>query len=62
MRLPNWLRRALRRALSMAELPPLGLYVHWPFCAAICPYCDFNVHLMRDGKDVDAGDWQTAYV
>lgn len=46
----------------MAELPPLGLYVHWPFCAAICPYCDFNVHLMRDGKDVDAGDWQTAYV
>lgn len=25
------------------ELPPLGVYVHWPYCARICPYCDFNV-------------------
>ncbi|MGZ5985660.1 MAG: radical SAM family heme chaperone HemW, partial [Caulobacteraceae bacterium] len=25
------------------DLPPLGLYVHWPYCARICPYCDFNV-------------------
>jgi oxygen-independent coproporphyrinogen-3 oxidase len=24
------------------ELPPLGLYVHIPFCAAICNYCNFN--------------------
>ncbi len=23
---------------------PLGLYVHWPYCARICPYCDFNVY------------------
>ncbi|MDI7775986.1 radical SAM family heme chaperone HemW [Asticcacaulis sp. EMRT-3] len=22
---------------------PLALYVHWPYCARICPYCDFNV-------------------
>ena len=22
----------------------LGIYVHWPFCSAICPYCDFNVY------------------
>jgi oxygen-independent coproporphyrinogen-3 oxidase len=21
-----------------------GIYVHWPYCAAICPYCDFNVY------------------
>jgi oxygen-independent coproporphyrinogen-3 oxidase len=25
---------------------PLGLYLHWPWCARICPYCDFNV--LRD--------------
>jgi putative oxygen-independent coproporphyrinogen III oxidase len=23
--------------------PPLGVYVHWPYCARVCPYCDFNV-------------------
>lgn len=30
-----------------APTPPgdaLGLYVHWPYCARICPYCDFNVY------------------
>lgn len=25
-----------------------GVYVHWPYCAAICPYCDFNVYRARD--------------
>jgi len=25
----------------------LGVYVHWPYCAAICPYCDFNVYRPR---------------
>ena len=27
----------------MSDHPPLGVYVHWPYCARICPYCDFNV-------------------
>ena len=27
-----------------------GVYVHWPFCAAKCPYCDFNSHV-RGGVD-----------
>ncbi|MBI1404914.1 MAG: coproporphyrinogen III oxidase [Caulobacter sp.] len=26
-----------------AGTPPLGVYIHWPYCARICPYCDFNV-------------------
>ena len=25
--------------------PPFGIYLHWPYCRAKCPYCDFNVHL-----------------
>ncbi len=26
-------------------IEPLALYVHWPFCLAKCPYCDFNSHV-----------------
>jgi oxygen-independent coproporphyrinogen-3 oxidase len=35
----------------------LAVYVHWPFCLAKCPYCDFNSHV-RDG--VDAARWRDA--
>ncbi len=27
----------------MKDAPPLGVYIHWPYCARICPYCDFTV-------------------
>ncbi len=30
-------------AASPPKPPPLAVYVHWPYCARICPYCDFNV-------------------
>jgi len=30
--------------------PGFGVYLHWPFCAAKCPYCDFNSHV-RDRVD-----------
>lgn len=26
-------------------MTPLALYIHWPFCKAKCPYCDFNSHV-----------------
>ncbi len=25
-----------------------GIYIHWPYCARICPYCDFNVYAAKD--------------
>ena len=30
---------------------PFGIYVHWPFCLAKCPYCDFNSHVRHGGID-----------
>lgn len=29
----------------------LAIYVHWPFCKAKCPYCDFNSHVRHQGID-----------
>lgn len=34
-----------------------GIYIHWPFCAAKCPYCDFNSHVR---KSVDQSRWLSA--
>ncbi|KPL67630.1 coproporphyrinogen III oxidase [Erythrobacter sp. SG61-1L] len=34
-----------------------ALYIHWPFCLAKCPYCDFNSHV-RDRVDVEM--WQNS--
>ena len=31
-----------------------GVYVHWPFCAAKCPYCDFNSHVRTA---IDEAGW-----
>jgi oxygen-independent coproporphyrinogen-3 oxidase len=31
--------------------PGFGVYVHWPFCAAKCPYCDFNSHVRHAPPD-----------
>ncbi len=33
---------------NFTALPPLGLYIHLPWCIRKCPYCDFNSHLLRD--------------
>lgn len=34
--------------------PGFGIYLHWPFCAAKCPYCDFNSHVRHAGIDQQA--------
>jgi putative oxygen-independent coproporphyrinogen III oxidase len=37
-----------------------GIYVHWPFCASKCPYCDFNSHVRAGG--IDEARFVAAYV
>ena len=37
---------------------PLSLYVHWPFCSRICPYCDFNIYKHKG----ESGDNLTAAI
>lgn len=36
---------------------PFGVYVHWPYCTRLCPYCDFNIYKDRG---VDAARWSAA--
>lgn len=38
---------------SRLTTPPLGLYVHLPWCVRKCPYCDFNSHTAPDRLPVD---------
>src|SRR5262245_59775599 len=37
-----------------------GVYIHWPFCAQKCPYCDFNSHVRFGG--IDEARFLSAYL
>lgn len=41
-------------ALNLSALPPLSLYVHFPWCVKKCPYCDFNSHEVKNQFDESA--------
>lgn len=38
---------------SLLNNPPLGLYVHMPWCVRKCPYCDFNSHAVPESLPAD---------
>lgn len=42
------------------DLPPLALYIHWPFCAKKCPYCDYNSYAVGWAPE-EAALWAKAY-
>lgn len=45
--------------MTVPSDPGFALYVHWPFCASKCPYCDFNSHVR---ERVDHDRWRAALV
>lgn len=40
--------------LNLSVLPPLSLYIHFPWCVKKCPYCDFNSHEANSTYDENA--------
>jgi oxygen-independent coproporphyrinogen-3 oxidase len=36
------------KGVTLKSLPPLSLYIHFPWCEKKCPYCDFNSHAISD--------------
>ncbi len=40
-------------------MPDLAIYIHWPFCGSLCPYCDFNSHV---AQHIDHNAWADAYI
>ena len=44
---------AVRDRVSVS-VPGFGIYLHWPFCEAKCPYCDFNSHVRHQPVDQTA--------
>ncbi|MEY4495817.1 MAG: hypothetical protein RL744_881 [Pseudomonadota bacterium] len=52
----NPLNPVLATQPKLTALPPLSLYIHFPWCEKKCPYCDFNSHQIKDSVgNADSG-------
>jgi len=47
---------------NLTALPPLALYIHFPWCEKKCPYCDFNSHQVKDSADHKSGFDEERYI
>lgn len=45
--------------MSILPSKPVSMYIHWPYCLSLCPYCDFNSHI---GDRVDPEEWLASYI
>ena len=48
--------------IALTALPPLSLYIHFPWCEKKCPYCDFNSHQIKDGVGLTSGFDEERYI
>ncbi len=48
--------------ISLTALPPLALYIHFPWCEKKCPYCDFNSHQIKDAVNLVGGFDEQRYI
>ena len=63
----NTLNPVLATQPKLTALPPLSLYIHFPWCEKKCPYCDFNSHQIKDvstvsGKNQSPGFDEKRYI
>ena len=49
-------------AVSLTALPPLSLYIHFPWCEKKCPYCDFNSHQIKEATGNKSGFDEQRYI
>jgi oxygen-independent coproporphyrinogen-3 oxidase len=48
--------------ITLTALPPLALYIHFPWCEKKCPYCDFNSHQIKGATNLAGGFDEQRYI
>jgi oxygen-independent coproporphyrinogen-3 oxidase len=48
--------------ITLTALPPLALYIHFPWCEKKCPYCDFNSHQIKGDTNLAGGFDEQRYI